>query len=283
MSISRYFRRLITPASAGSQAPNPARAFDTYVDGAPSAQNLIDLLPGWNHSLPEFTGTRAGAHPFYSDPRIVWALEQFGSIQGKNILELGPLEASHTFLISQHGPKRIVAIEANKLALLKCLVVKEILNIRNAEFLLGDCQKWFEQSDEWFDLIFACGILYHMPEPVRLLTSICAHTDALMIWTHYFDENAMPVGDPRRAPFSGNVHTEAFHGMRVRLHERRYFQAQADQRFCGGLQDKHYWMERSQIIQVLAQCGFSEISISHEEPDHVFGPAFALFARRRSS
>jgi hypothetical protein len=262
---------------------DPARIFDAYVDAAPSPQNLVDLLKGWNHALPDFSGALAGPHPFYADPRILWALEQFGSVQGASILELGPLEGSHTYLISQHGPRRIVAIEANKLALLKCLIVKEILKLKAAEFLLGDCQKWFDQSEERFDLIFACGILYHMRDPVQLLQSISTHTDALMIWTHYFDDHAMPISDPRRVPFSGEVRRRDFRGLSVNLHERSYFAAEKDQKFCGGLQDKHYWMERSDIVAVLERCGFNDIRFAHDEPGHPFGPAVALFARRTTA
>src|SRR6202041_1214707 len=101
---------------------------DEYAVGMPSTQNAVDALPGWNLALPEHVGATAGTGAFYSDPRILWALEQFGSIEGRKILELGPLEASHPYLLERHGAALIHAIEANKLSFLRCLVVKELLD-----------------------------------------------------------------------------------------------------------------------------------------------------------
>jgi hypothetical protein len=49
----------------------------------------------------------AGTGLFHDDPRIVWAIEQFGSVEGMRVLELGPLEAAHTTLFDRHGPAGI--------------------------------------------------------------------------------------------------------------------------------------------------------------------------------
>lgn len=253
---------------------------DEYVDALPSAQHAIDLVPGWNHSLPPETGIVAGASPFYGDPRIVWGMAQFGSLEGKQVLELGPLEASHTYMLHEAGAARVLAIEANKLAFMRCLIVKEILRLSRAEFLLGDCQKWLAQTAETYDLIVACGVLYHMNEPVKLIENMCAHSDAVLIWTHYFDEQDLPPEDLRRAPFSGELVTQHVRGLDVRLHERRYFGAWRDKKFCGGTHDVHYWMEKKDILDLLRVLGFDDIRLTHEQPDHPYGPAFTLFARR---
>ena len=46
-----------------------------------------------------------------------------GSLQGMNILELGPLEATHTYQLAKLGADRVLAIEAEYGSFLKCLVV----------------------------------------------------------------------------------------------------------------------------------------------------------------
>jgi hypothetical protein len=176
---------------------------DEYVVGMPSAQNAIDALPGWNQALPPAANVVAGSGAFYQEPRILWAIEQFGSIEGRRILELGPLEAAHTWLLEQHQPEEIEAVEANKLSYLRCLVVKEILGLRRARFYLGDFSRWLEQSDRRYDFVVASGVLYHMDDPIRLLELMAARTDAFYLWTHYVSDEAMPSATRVGACWSG--------------------------------------------------------------------------------
>lgn len=63
---------------------------DEYVAGMPTAQNAVDILPGWKHPVAPQTSAPAGSQPAYNDPRILWAIEQYGSLEGRKILELVP-------------------------------------------------------------------------------------------------------------------------------------------------------------------------------------------------
>lgn len=253
---------------------------DEYVTSFPHHQNAINCLPGWNQAFPAEYGLTAGKQHLYADPRILWALEQMGIVEGKRVLEIGPLEAGHTYLIDQHHPAQLHAIEANKLSFLRCLVVKEILKLKHAEFLLGDAQLWLEETDHVYDLILASGVLYHMQEPLRLLQAMGSRSNNLFIWTHYADDKAMPAGDPRRGAFVGEPEVHLFNNVPVTMHRRSYLGAWKDKAFCGGMHDLHRWVERQDILKVLEVMGFDDIRIGIDEPDHPYGPAFSLFARR---
>lgn len=253
---------------------------DEYVDSIPSPQNAVDLVAGWNNALPPQAGATAGVAAFYEDPRISWCIEKFGDLAGRCVLELGPLEASHTFMLNQQSPAVIHAIEANKLSFMRCLVAKELLNLDRARFLLGDFAKWLEEKPERYDLVVASGVLYHMRDPGRLIELIAMRTDAAYFWTHYFSEEAMPKGDLRRGAFSGRVDVRQVGNMEIRLHERSYHEAWRNKAFCGGMYDTHYWMEREQIIALLRSVGFDGISIAHELPNHPNGPCMSIFARK---
>jgi hypothetical protein len=255
---------------------------DEYVRGMPSAQNAIDALPGWNHALPDQAGVKAGPGAFYNDTRILWALEQFGSIEGHKILELGPLEASHTYMLEQHGAALIHAIEANKLSYLRCLVVKEILELSRAKFFLGDFTEWLQNSSERYSFIVASGVLYHMQDPVRLLELIAAKCDAFYLWTHYASDEAMPPGDLRRVPFTGAVEVRECRGVQLHLHKRSYHGAWRNKAFCGGMHDLHSWIEKDDILAAIRVLGFNDIRVAHDEPAHPYGPSFSIFARRLS-
>lgn len=168
-------------AAGGPSSRPAAAALDNYVEGPPSAQNAVDALQGWNMALPPGVGVTAGPGAFYADPQILWALDQFGSLEGRHVLELGPLEASHTYMIEQRQPASILAIEANRLSFLRCLVVKELLDLRIARFELGNFEPWLETVERRFDLIVASGVLYHMANPIRLLELLSLRANSVYL------------------------------------------------------------------------------------------------------
>lgn len=259
---------------------NAKQGLDEYITAPPSPQNVVDALPGWNMALPPHVGVTAGVPVFYNDDRIAWALNQFGDIAGKTVLELGPLEASHTYMLSQAGAGQVTAIEANKLAFFRCLVVKDFLNIQNAKFLLGDFQKYLETTTERFDLIVASGVLYHMQDPVRLLELIAQKTDSFFLWTHYTSIESMPLDDPRRGALVGDMEVQESCGVSVRLYRRTYLRAWEDKAFCGGMHDLHRWIEKDDIIALIKALGFDDVRIMGDQTDHPSGPSFSIFARR---
>jgi hypothetical protein len=255
------------------------RTFDQYVNLTPSLQNAIDLVPGWSTSLPPQYGVTAGALATYADARIAWAIECFGSLHDRDVLELGPLEAGHTAMLEWAGA-RVDAIEANQRAFMRCLIAKEILRLQHSRFWLGDFVKWLETTDKNYDLIVASGVLYHLADPLRLLELIAQHTSAVYLWTHVVSEEAMPPGDKRRSVMSTVREDHAFHGVTVRAYRRTYLNAPALPAFCGGMCDEHRWLEKDDLLLALRALGFDDIRTTHYEPDHQFGPAISIFARK---
>jgi hypothetical protein len=279
---SRLLQRL-SRRPAGSTASREwlgYAAFDSYVDKEPSAQNAVDLIPGWNAALPPEAGAQAGSRNLYHDPRILWCLEQFGSVAGRKVLELGPLEGSHTYVLDRQAPSILHAIEANKLAFMRCVIVKNLLNLKHAQFFLGDFMRWLERPENDYDLIIASGVLYHVADPIRMLELIAKRTQAVFLWTYHFSETEMPPGDVSRGPFPGDDKVVTFQGRRVTLHHRSYHGAAREAQFCGGMYDTHYWLERDDILMILGALGFDDIRRTHEAVQPELGPSFSVFARR---
>lgn len=254
-------------------------SFEQYEAGLPTHQKAIDALPGWNSAFPPQFGLTAGTHHLYADPRLEWAISKYGDMSGKRVLEVGPLEGMHTYRLSKENPSVIEAIEANKPCFFRCLVTKQIMNTERAVFYLGDIQEWLKLPREPYDLAIASGVLYHMPDPADFLRALAAQSRAVFIWTHYFDDEAMPRTDVRRAPFSESYETRNIDGFEVNYYERHYQDANKNAVFCGGLKDKHYWMRKSDIIELLRAFGLGNISIEHDNPNHPGGPSFSIFAR----
>src|SRR3954467_8350863 len=154
---------------------------------APSDQNALDLFAGeWSSQPPSIRPElKAGNTPLFDDPRITWANDRFiemgieGGFAGRDVLELGPLEGGHTYLIDRLGAKSVTAVEANARAYLKCLVAKETFGMPHAHFRLGDCLLHLRDGGQDYDIGVACGILYHLTNPVELLELLARRCQAI--------------------------------------------------------------------------------------------------------
>jgi len=263
----------------GNSRKVDADAFTQFELRAPHHQNAIDALPGWSSSFPK-RGLKAGTIPLFQDGRVLSALEAYGSIEGAEILEVGPLEAMHTFILNGRRPANIDAIEANQSCFLRCLVTKEILKLDKASFYLGDIQGWLEETDKTYDFALASGVLYHMPDPGEFLRLLSKRAKAIFLWTHFFDDDVMPASDVRRRPFSGRVELRSVAGFDLHYHERSYQNADQNASFCGGMKDRHFWLEKNEILSLLKGLGYSTIQVQAIDNDHPGGPCFSVFARQ---
>ena len=251
---------------------------DQYVTQSPSPQTAIDLFAGrWSSILPLPVET-SGSADLFDDNRIRWMLETLGDITHWRILELGPLEAGHTTMIEQAGAGEIVAVEANKVAYLKCLIIKELLSLR-ARFLLGDFDKLLAEPGERYDLIVASGVLYHMIDPLKTILNMMRLSPNLFIWSHFFDGAAMPEGDPRRTWMTGASEVRTIGEDSLTYHDRSYRKGVNLPKFCGGIYSKSIWIEREELVKLLERHGY-KTQIAFDEPDHVNGPAACVLATK---
>lgn len=249
-----------------------------FILSEPSHRNACDLFADkWASDLSEIDASlpSGGFKGFRADPRPQQAARRLGvkhRFDGYDILELGPLEAAHTFQLEALGARRITAIESNTDAFLKSLIVKNIVGLNRSTFLLGDVIKYLEAPGPRYDLIFCCGILYHMLDPVELIRLCAARSDRLFIWTHYYL-------DQTRLNRHFTARTLAHDGLSVTLHEMTY-KHRSFGRFLGGNQPSTRWMELPDIQAALAHYGLSDITVIQQSPDTSNGPTVTLAARR---
>jgi 2-polyprenyl-3-methyl-5-hydroxy-6-metoxy-1,4-benzoquinol methylase len=259
------------------QVTAAAAPFTHYETRPPAAANALDLFAGrWSTDIP---GHGYGSAPLFADQRIAWFLEQVGDVTGRRILELGPLEGAHTAMLAQAGAK-VTAIEANTGAYLRCLIVKETLGIE-AKFLLGDFESFVATTPERFDAVIACGVLYHMGEPIALIDNLARITDTILIWTHYFDD-AMLRARKLRHKFAAAPVMREHRGVAVEVWEQNYLEALDWSGFCGGAGRTSAWLTRAGLTGVLARNGY-QLTISFDDLTHPNGPGIVILARRSSA
>lgn len=264
----------LAPAAPASTSPGAPR----YVDWFPSRENAGRAFAGeWSSAVPGLPAT--GHVSLFEDTRVIEFEERLGGFAGKRVLELGPLEGGHTYMMTRRGAT-VTAIESNLRAWMRCLAVKDHLDMAGATFLLGDFVAYLAEPSPRVDFVLASGVLYHMTDPVDVLRNLSRVSDAVGLWTHYFDAKALRARGfrdkfdfkPRRMVTS--------HGRTVELYGQRYLQALEWAGFCGGSAPGSNWLRREDILGILEDEGF-ECQTFHDQVDHQNGPAFCVFGRRR--
>ncbi len=253
---------------------------ETYVLGAPRAQDAVDLFAGeWASHLPVVDAVTGDAELF-DDIRVQWAVDRFGSVEGAEVFECGPLEGGHTYGLLQQGAAHVTAVEAAPRAWLRCLVAKELLGMRDATFLLGGAEAHLAATDRRFDVGWCSGVLYHLDDPARLLVRLAAATDRLFVWTHVHDAEVIAANDDLATQFDGQVRTLDVAGTEVELHRHLYQHATESDAFCGGDRPDSWWLTREGLLALLERCGFGTVEIGLDHADHPNGPSLAIAATR---
>lgn len=245
--------------------------FTKFCEQLPCEQNAVDIFSGrWASKLPfHIEGLSAGETPLFDgDQRPVFAAHAFGDVfkrlDGFQVLELGPLEGGHTYQLERFGAQ-VTAIEGNAEAYLKCLVVKELYNLKS-KFYLGDFIKYLETANKTYDLIFAAGVLYHMMEPVKLIELMCKRSPRCFIWTHYYDAEIC----------SDFIECPVTCGDQSVLHYQKDYGDRSHGRFWGGLADAASWLRRQDIVDALKRFGHTNVEIVSEDTGHPNGPCLSL-------
>jgi hypothetical protein len=253
-----------------------------FVTAPPSAQNALDVFAGeWASRFPaKGPALAAGTVPLFDDPRVPWAdgvLRELSGqgFSGQTMLELGPLEAGHTYMLAQLGAQEVTAVEANARAYLKCLVAKEVLGIPRAHFLLGDALAYMRTTERVFDVGVACAFLNHMVEPVEVIALLARCCRRIFVWNVVYDESLF-AKQPEMVPRFGPARAATYGGFKHTLFPHYYGDGVDYRKFLGGAQPSCCWMRSADVIAALRHFGFTSVT-SHEE-DNPFGKAVAAVA-----
>lgn len=191
------------------------------------------------------------------DPRV----EQFFRFApaAETILELGSLEGAHTFMLAEgHGVKRVLALEGRERNLRKAGLIQDLLHVRNAEFAQANLEESDLSAFGKFDAIFCSGLLYHLPEPWKLIERLPSIAPSLFIWTHYApDAEAEVISNGLR----GRIYVEG-----------------GSEDLLSGLSPTSTWLTLGSLITSLTTSGYGSVHVIHNDLTHAKGPAVTLGA-----
>jgi hypothetical protein len=111
------------------------------------------------------------------------------------ILELGSHEGSHSLQLAEGpGVGRVVGLEGRPDNLERARLVQAAYEARNVEFRLSNLEEFDGAEVGPVDAVFCAGLLYHLPEPWRLVERLARITRFLFLDTHYAPSEADGVG-----------------------------------------------------------------------------------------
>ena len=197
-----------------------------------------------------------GDYQVINDRRVQQFLERFPDI--RTILELGSLEGGHTFMLArQPSVERILAIDARAANIEKAKFIGSLFGVSNVEFRQANLEQLQLASLGYFDAIFCCGLLYHLPEPWKLISQLPLVAPSLFVWTVYANENEVTV------EIDG-------------LHGREYVEGGVDEPLSG-LSPKSIWLSLPSLLELLKRSGYRNIEVL-EKQQNPNGPAVSLVA-----
>jgi SAM-dependent methyltransferase len=197
-----------------------------------------------------------GDYQVVNDRRVQQFFERFPNV--RTILELGSLEGGHTFSLARHpGVERILAIEARAGNIEKAKVISSLLGVSNVEFRQANLEQLQLASVGYFDAIFCCGLLYHLPEPWELISQLPLVAPSLFVWTVYANEN------------EATVEIDGLRG-------REYVEGGLNEPLSG-LSPKSIWLTLPSLLELLKRSGYRNIEVL-EKQQNPNGPAVSVAA-----
>lgn len=246
---------------------------DKFVNKNPSNQNGIDCFPElWSSKFPDEFEVNAGECEVFIDQRLEWGLSHFCPKNSWDVLELGPLEGGHGYYLEKNTPVRsITAVEGNRQCWLRCLITKEITDLKRTRFLLGNFIDYLKENEGMYDLCLAFGVLYHMKNPFELIQLLSKASDRVIIWTQLVtskqqeDWQAIKLKDGEETVI-GYIND---YGMGVKLDN-----------FIGGLGHYSVWITKDTLVDSLCNNGFSSVQVGMEG-ENKFGNFVTITASKK--
>ena len=197
-----------------------------------------------------------GDYQVVNDRRVQQFLERFPNV--RTILELGSLEGGHTFMLARHpGVERVLAIEGRLANIDRAKFIGSLFGVSNVQFKQANLEQLQLDSLGRFDAIFCCGLLYHLPEPWKLISQTPLVAPSIFVWTVYANEN------------EANIEIDGLRG-------REYIEGGVNEPLSG-LSPKSIWLTLPSLLELLKRSGYGNIEMI-EKQQNPNGPAVSLVA-----
>jgi SAM-dependent methyltransferase len=140
----------------------------------PQIEEEVRRLAPWYY-LYDFHGVRTDIAPSFDSwghRTVDIPPEVTPHLAGKTILDVGCNEGGYAFAALRKGAKRVLGFDCRPINVEKANFAARALGIENAVFQVGSVDTW--TTEEVYDVVFLCGLLYHLPEPWKAIKKFSA-------------------------------------------------------------------------------------------------------------
>ena len=208
-------------------------------------------------SLDARPGKRESVQPI-PDKRIA-KLDATLGLADKKVLEIGCFEGIHTIGLCSFGAE-VTAVDLRPINVVKTAVRLAAYGYSATVLPLDVEDSTIDLPD--YDLIFHCGVLYHLEDPVKHLLRLLPRCRAIYLDTHVAEETANDATlTAEGRTYEGHEHHEA---------------GWADP--FSGRGTQAFWLRASDLVGLLEEAGFRAERWSEREERN--GRRVGLFATR---
>ena len=180
--------------------------------------------------------------------------------QARTILELGALEGGHSFGLAQlPNVEKVTAVEVRPQNIEHAKFVQGVLGIANVEFVELNLERAELDKLGEIDVVFCSGLLYHLPEPWKLVEQIASVSPNLFLSTHISGEE------------EGTRINNGYRG--------KYYREYGWCDPLSGASRESFWLTLGSLLHLLGQNGYNRIEIV-ENWLHPRGQTVTLAARK---
>lgn len=174
------------------------------------------------------------------------------NLASARVLDLGCLDGIFSIEFANQGAETI-GIDIREDNIVKCQFYKEVMNLKNVQFITDDVRNVTKDKYGQFDIIICSGLLYHLdvPDSFILLENLFkAVNDVLIIDTH-FSQHPNKKIVYKENEYAGNYFNE--------FPEDTPLHKQLKLRLAAYKNPNSFWFSRPSLVNYLSACGFSSV------------------------
>jgi 2-polyprenyl-3-methyl-5-hydroxy-6-metoxy-1,4-benzoquinol methylase len=211
------------------------------------------------------------SYPWFVSARRVLDAVFPGDKKQLRLADLGCLEGGYAVAFARMG-FQVLGIDVREANIAACNYVKSKTRLPNLTFVQDDV--WNIARHGMFDVIFCCGLLYHLDKPKQFLETLSSVTKKLVILqTHFSTGTAYTSPANSRLPMmaqkvvarvTGNKHNlsplsenEGIAGRwYIEFPDDKSFSERAIQRWASWNNRRSFWIQREYLLQTIQDVGF---------------------------
>jgi SAM-dependent methyltransferase len=240
---------------------------DTAVSSVPVVSDVGDFT-AHNIELPDGRQTRPGT-PLVSELaltkaalRTARAFAPVTDTSRPRVVDLGCLEGGYAVEFARAGYE-VLGIEARTQSVARCQYVADALRLPNLRFAQDDVRHLSAHGE--FDVVFCCGLLYHLDQPATFL-QLLGHltTKLLLLQTHF--ATLEPNSEFKLSPLCAND------GLVGRWYQEGAWSSQAEMEasvWASWGNTASFWPEKKHLLHAMRAAGFPLVYEQFDALEHI--------------